>query len=212
MTHSPDDPTVHLRVGASGPAVRDLHHRLSQAGHPAGGGDHVRSTPPRPRCAPSRRPAVSRRDGVCGPQTWSALVEAGFRLGDRLLYHRRPMLRGDDVGDAPAPAVRARLRHRAGRQHLRPRHRGGTARLPAQRRHHHRRGLRPRHPRRAPAARQPHRRPRHRRRAPPDRGAAPTRLGLPARPIGRGRRDRRAPRPRRRGRAPAWARSAPDRS
>src|SRR5439155_150810 len=25
------------------------------------------------------------------------LVEAGYRLGDRLLYHRTPMLRGDDV-------------------------------------------------------------------------------------------------------------------
>jgi N-acetylmuramoyl-L-alanine amidase len=36
-------------------------------------------------------------DGICGPQTWSALVESGFHLGDRLLYHRRPMLRGDDV-------------------------------------------------------------------------------------------------------------------
>lgn len=40
-----------------------------------------------------------RVDGVCGPQTWAALVEAGFRLGDRFLYHRRPMLRGDDVAD-----------------------------------------------------------------------------------------------------------------
>jgi N-acetylmuramoyl-L-alanine amidase len=40
-----------------------------------------------------------RVDGICGPQTWAALVEAGFRLGDRFLYHRRPMLRGDDVAD-----------------------------------------------------------------------------------------------------------------
>jgi N-acetylmuramoyl-L-alanine amidase len=36
---------------------------------------------------------------VVGHQTWSALVEAGFRLGDRFLYLRRPMLRGDDVAD-----------------------------------------------------------------------------------------------------------------
>lgn len=36
-------------------------------------------------------------DGICGNQTWSALVEAGYRLGDRLLYHRTPLLRGDDV-------------------------------------------------------------------------------------------------------------------
>ncbi len=40
-----------------------------------------------------------RVDGICGIQTWSALVEAGFRLGDRFLYHRRPMLRGDDVAE-----------------------------------------------------------------------------------------------------------------
>lgn len=38
-----------------------------------------------------------RVDGICGPETWGALVEAGYTLGDRLLYHRRPMLRGDDV-------------------------------------------------------------------------------------------------------------------
>ncbi len=36
---------------------------------------------------------------MCGPQTWGALVEAGLRLGDRFLYLRRPMLRGDDVAD-----------------------------------------------------------------------------------------------------------------
>lgn len=38
-----------------------------------------------------------RVDGVCGRQTWAALVEAGYRLGDRLLYHRERLLRGDDV-------------------------------------------------------------------------------------------------------------------
>jgi len=38
-----------------------------------------------------------RCDGVCGEQTWSVLVEAGHGLGDRLLYYKRPMLRGDDV-------------------------------------------------------------------------------------------------------------------
>lgn len=38
-------------------------------------------------------------DGICGRQTWSALVEAGYRLGDRLLYLRTPYLRGDDVAD-----------------------------------------------------------------------------------------------------------------
>lgn len=36
-------------------------------------------------------------DGLCGSDTWSTLVEASYHLGDRLLYLRRPMLRGDDV-------------------------------------------------------------------------------------------------------------------
>ncbi|MGH9074586.1 MAG: peptidoglycan-binding domain-containing protein, partial [Acidimicrobiales bacterium] len=40
-----------------------------------------------------------RVDGVCGPQTWGALVEAGYRPGDRLLYLRQPKLRGDDVAE-----------------------------------------------------------------------------------------------------------------
>ncbi len=38
-----------------------------------------------------------RVDGVCGPETWATLVEAGFKLGDRFLYRRKPALRGDDV-------------------------------------------------------------------------------------------------------------------
>jgi N-acetylmuramoyl-L-alanine amidase len=40
-----------------------------------------------------------REDGICGDQTWAAIVEAGYRLGDRRLYQRKPMTRGDDVAD-----------------------------------------------------------------------------------------------------------------
>jgi N-acetylmuramoyl-L-alanine amidase len=36
-------------------------------------------------------------DGIVGPDTWSQLVEAGWRLGDRILYMRYPAFRGDDV-------------------------------------------------------------------------------------------------------------------
>jgi N-acetylmuramoyl-L-alanine amidase len=38
-------------------------------------------------------------DGICDRSTWARLVEAGYRLGDRLLYMRTPYLRGDDVVD-----------------------------------------------------------------------------------------------------------------
>jgi N-acetylmuramoyl-L-alanine amidase len=40
-----------------------------------------------------------RVDGICGPETWGALIESGFLLGDRLLYLAAPMLRGDDVAE-----------------------------------------------------------------------------------------------------------------
>jgi N-acetylmuramoyl-L-alanine amidase len=36
-------------------------------------------------------------DGFVGPNTWQELVEAGHVLGDRVLYLRYPMVRGDDV-------------------------------------------------------------------------------------------------------------------
>lgn len=36
-------------------------------------------------------------DGVVGDNTWRELVEAGYQLGDRLLYLREPHFRGDDV-------------------------------------------------------------------------------------------------------------------
>jgi N-acetylmuramoyl-L-alanine amidase len=38
-------------------------------------------------------------DGVCDTQTWSALIEAAFQLGGRLLCLRTPMMRGDDVAE-----------------------------------------------------------------------------------------------------------------
>lgn len=36
-------------------------------------------------------------DGLIDDESWRALVEAGYALGDRLLWHSRTMMRGDDV-------------------------------------------------------------------------------------------------------------------
>lgn len=36
-------------------------------------------------------------DGIVGPHTWEELVEASWRLGDRVLYLKNPPMRGDDV-------------------------------------------------------------------------------------------------------------------
>ncbi|MGD9754642.1 MAG: peptidoglycan-binding protein, partial [Acidimicrobiia bacterium] len=38
-------------------------------------------------------------DGAVSELTWSILVEAGYQLGDRQLYLRAPMMRGDDIAD-----------------------------------------------------------------------------------------------------------------
>jgi N-acetylmuramoyl-L-alanine amidase len=80
--------------------VADLQRRLRRLELPS-------DPDPEGQFGPGTRSAVEafqrlrglRVDGDCGPQTWSALVEAGFRLGDRFLYHRRPMQRGDDVAE-----------------------------------------------------------------------------------------------------------------
>ncbi|MHB8594711.1 MAG: peptidoglycan-binding domain-containing protein [Acidimicrobiales bacterium] len=89
-----------MRPHDAGEAVADLQRRLGRLDLPSG-------PDPEGRYGPGTRAAVEafqhrrglRVDGTCGPQTWSALVEAGFRLGDRFLYHRAPMFRGDDVAD-----------------------------------------------------------------------------------------------------------------
>jgi N-acetylmuramoyl-L-alanine amidase len=91
---------IDLSVGDEGPAVTDVQHRLEQLGFST-------SVDPDGSFGHGTRAAVEafqyrrglRVDGACGTQTWSALVEAGRRLGDRFLYRRTPMLRGDDVAD-----------------------------------------------------------------------------------------------------------------
>jgi N-acetylmuramoyl-L-alanine amidase len=80
--------------------VADLRSRLAALGF-------TTDEDPPGRFGPATRAAVEafqhrrglRVDGQCGAQTWGTLVEAGFLLGDRALYRRSPMLRGDDVAE-----------------------------------------------------------------------------------------------------------------
>jgi N-acetylmuramoyl-L-alanine amidase len=84
--------------GDCGEAVRDLQLRLAAVGFECAAaelGTYGESTEAAVRAFQAARGL--RVDGECGRQTWSSLVEAGYALGDRLLYHRTPMLRGDDV-------------------------------------------------------------------------------------------------------------------
>ena len=85
-----------LRAGDRGDAVRDLQQRLVAVGariviH----GRFDTGTERAVRAFQEQRGL--RVDGICGPETWGALIESGFAPGDRLLYLCQPMLRGDDV-------------------------------------------------------------------------------------------------------------------
>ncbi len=91
---------IGLGVGDQGPAVVDVQRRLEKLGFTKGidaEGSYRDGTRAAVEAFQYRRGL--RVDGVCGIQTWSALVEAGRRLGDRFLYRQSPMLRGDDVAE-----------------------------------------------------------------------------------------------------------------
>lgn len=87
-----------LSIGDTGSAVLDIQARLVALGYPI-----ARSE--RGRFGPHTESAVKvfqiRRglspDGIVAAQTWRELVEAGWTLGSRTLYLRRPPMRGDDV-------------------------------------------------------------------------------------------------------------------
>ena len=89
--------------GDRGEPVRDVQDRLTALDHPV--------LPDNPGVfAEGTFAAVSRFqadrglpvDGIVGPETWRAIVDAGYELGDRLIYHRVPMMRGDDVATLQA--------------------------------------------------------------------------------------------------------------
>lgn len=88
------------RLGAEGNAVRDIQDRLSALGF-------MSSLDQRAVFGEQTKTAVEAFqkakgldvDGIVGPDTWRSLYEAGYRLGDRILYFRRPMIRGEDVSE-----------------------------------------------------------------------------------------------------------------
>jgi len=92
--------TLRIARGDSGAEVADLQRRLLALGHSANpdpSGEFAAATEAAVRAFQEARGL--RVDGICGRQTWSALVESGFTLGDRLLYLGERMLRGDDVAE-----------------------------------------------------------------------------------------------------------------
>ncbi len=88
------------RSGDDGEAVRDIQDRLGALGF-AAEGDPQGSFGQGTYLAVSEFQAKRGLwvDGIVGPDTWRALVSAGYELGSRILYHRVPMMRGDDVAE-----------------------------------------------------------------------------------------------------------------
>lgn len=89
------------RADDSGPEIADIQSRLTALGAAIDGAELVgvfgSSTEAAVRWFQKERHLQV--DGLVGPDTWEQLVEAGWHLGDRTLYHRAPMFRGDDVRD-----------------------------------------------------------------------------------------------------------------
>jgi len=89
-----------FQLGSTGEGVRDIQERLSALGHDCERdppGEFGEATLAAVHSFQNSRGLPV--DGVVGQDCWRALYEAGYRLGDRLLFLRRPMLRGDDVAE-----------------------------------------------------------------------------------------------------------------
>ncbi|MBW3663225.1 MAG: peptidoglycan-binding protein [Actinobacteria bacterium] len=96
-----------IRRDSAGPEVEDVQRRLADLALDIGSDDRGvfdAGTEAAVRAFQQGRGLVA--DGVVGPDTWRILVEAGYDLGDRTLYARHPMLRGDDVRE-----LQSRLNH-----------------------------------------------------------------------------------------------------
>jgi N-acetylmuramoyl-L-alanine amidase len=88
------------RLGDTGPAVRDIQDRLAALGFdPSSDSRAVFAEATREAVARFQKARGLEPDGIVGPDTWRVLYEAGYRLGDRLLFMRRPMIRGEDVAE-----------------------------------------------------------------------------------------------------------------
>jgi len=88
-----------VRSGDRGPAVEDIQRRLRTLGYELGptGVDGVffGRTAEAVRAFQTKHELAE--DGLVGDETWSALVDATFQLGDRMLYLRLPHFHGYDV-------------------------------------------------------------------------------------------------------------------
>ncbi len=88
-----------LTLGDRGKEVSDVQKRLHALGYELGneGLDGFLGPASQLALRAFQQQRGLLADGILGPNTWHELVEAGYGLGDRLLYLRVPNFRGDDV-------------------------------------------------------------------------------------------------------------------
>jgi peptidoglycan hydrolase-like protein with peptidoglycan-binding domain len=88
-----------VRPGSRGPAVEDIQRRLLGLGYDLGptGVDGVFLGKTTDAVRSFQRAQQLSEDGEVGEETWSALVDASFTFGDRMLYLRMPHFHGQDV-------------------------------------------------------------------------------------------------------------------
>lgn len=86
-----------VRHGDTGSPVRDIQQRLRALGNAELALDGIFGDSTRGAVRRFQRERGLPADGIVGPETWRSLVEAGYSLGDRLLWHTRTRMHGDDV-------------------------------------------------------------------------------------------------------------------
>jgi N-acetylmuramoyl-L-alanine amidase len=90
-----------IRAGGRGAHVADVQRRLAVLGYVMATDEIIgvfgEGTADAVRAFQQARGLIV--DGIVGESTWRELVEASWRLGDRVLYLAAPHLRGDDVRD-----------------------------------------------------------------------------------------------------------------
>ncbi len=93
------DGPLPLDLGCHGEPVRDLQRRLNALEIDVGSSDGIFDQLTQRAVSLFQAQRGLHQTGSVDVTTWSQLVEAGYRLGDRYLYLRAPMFRGDDVAD-----------------------------------------------------------------------------------------------------------------